>query len=308
MKTGVAASTLPVTFLWLEVTGKCQLKCVHCYADSGPGGRHSSLEVETWRDVIGQGAALGVRMVQFIGGEPTLYPALPDLIDHALDLDVEVEVFSNLVHVSPRLWATFEKPGVRLATSYYTDSPDQHSAITQRDTHRQTRANIGEAVRRGIRLRAGVVGIGDGQRVDQAYKQLRDVGVAEIGFDELRQVGRGGRAGGEDVEQLCGNCGHGVAAVGPNGDVWPCVFSRWLPAGNVTDASLTEILAGERWLTTQRRLGEQFAQRDGRHEAGGVSWPCVPNMCNPQCGPSCSPACRPANNCRPVGACVPSYR
>ncbi|PWK82464.1 hypothetical protein C8D88_11357 [Lentzea atacamensis] len=23
-------------FAWLEITGKCQLSCTHCYADSGP--------------------------------------------------------------------------------------------------------------------------------------------------------------------------------------------------------------------------------------------------------------------------------
>lgn len=25
-------------FVWLELTGKCQLECTHCYADSGPSG------------------------------------------------------------------------------------------------------------------------------------------------------------------------------------------------------------------------------------------------------------------------------
>jgi MoaA/NifB/PqqE/SkfB family radical SAM enzyme len=25
----------PLDFLWLEVTGKCQLACSHCYASSG---------------------------------------------------------------------------------------------------------------------------------------------------------------------------------------------------------------------------------------------------------------------------------
>ncbi|MBA2309466.1 MAG: hypothetical protein H0W01_09270 [Pseudonocardiales bacterium] len=30
-------------FLWLEITGKCQLACEHCYADSsGPTRTHGS--------------------------------------------------------------------------------------------------------------------------------------------------------------------------------------------------------------------------------------------------------------------------
>ena len=27
-----------VSFVWLEITGRCQLECVHCYADFGPRG------------------------------------------------------------------------------------------------------------------------------------------------------------------------------------------------------------------------------------------------------------------------------
>ncbi len=58
------------------------------------------LSADDWIDVIDQTARLGTRMVQFIGGEPTLHPALPTLIRHALDRELSVEVFSNLVHVS----------------------------------------------------------------------------------------------------------------------------------------------------------------------------------------------------------------
>ncbi|HEY3514514.1 MAG TPA: hypothetical protein VGL36_35370 [Kribbella sp.] len=47
------------------------------------------------------GCELGV---QFIGGEPTLHPASPELLRRALAAGLEVEVFSNLVHVTPALW------------------------------------------------------------------------------------------------------------------------------------------------------------------------------------------------------------
>jgi MoaA/NifB/PqqE/SkfB family radical SAM enzyme len=29
-----------LSFLWLEITGKCQLHCTHCYAESGPRETH----------------------------------------------------------------------------------------------------------------------------------------------------------------------------------------------------------------------------------------------------------------------------
>lgn len=94
----------PVTFLWLELTGKCQLECVHCYAESSPTGTHGTMTAADWRRVIAEAASMGVRTVQFIGGEPTLHPSLAELIDYALLRDLGVEVFTDLVHVTETLW------------------------------------------------------------------------------------------------------------------------------------------------------------------------------------------------------------
>src|SRR5438874_12611344 len=142
-------------FLWLELTGRCQLACAHCYADSGPSGTHGAVSRAGWVRVLNQAAELRVEMVQFIGGEPTLYPEFASLVDHALLLGLAVEVFTNLVHVTAELWETFSRLGVSLATSYYSDDPVNHARITGRPSHARTRANIIEAVRRDIPLRAG---------------------------------------------------------------------------------------------------------------------------------------------------------
>ncbi len=238
--------------------------------------------------------------MQYIGGEPTLHPSLPALIEHARHRDVEVEVFSNLVHVKPELWDVLSQPGVRLATSYYSTDPGEHGAITRRRTYERTKANIAEAVRRSIPLRAGVVDLWDGQRSDQAVNELRELGVTEIGTDRLRQVGRGVRTGQAGLDQLCGHCGNGKIAVSPTGDVWPCVFSRWLSVGNVRDRALAEILSGPQMAKVGARLGTHFIE-------GGRS------PCDPQCGPNCSPACNPscwptgAGPCGPNGGCQPNY-
>ncbi|MGH8919937.1 MAG: radical SAM protein, partial [Actinomycetes bacterium] len=73
-----------IWFLWCELTSRCQLSCQHCYAESGPAGAHGLMRPVDWARVLNQATELGVRMVQFIGGEPTLYPDLAHLVDHAL--------------------------------------------------------------------------------------------------------------------------------------------------------------------------------------------------------------------------------
>lgn len=48
------SDTEGITFLELEITGKCNLACEHCYADSGPRGEHGRMAAEDWKRVIDQ--------------------------------------------------------------------------------------------------------------------------------------------------------------------------------------------------------------------------------------------------------------
>lgn len=236
-----------MSFLWLEITRKCQLECVHCYAESGPSGTHGTLTCSDWERVLDQARGLGVKTVQFIGGEPTLHPDLAPLINHALRQGLLVEVFSNLVHISPSLWEVFSQPGVRLATSYYAVNPGQHEEITQRrGSYYRTKANIIEAVRRLIPLRVGLINVHDDQRAEQARSELEALGVQEIGVDRLRQVGRGIRNQQPNISQLCGSCGGDFIAILPDGAVSPCPISRWITIGNVQRETLFSILTSQK--------------------------------------------------------------
>ncbi len=54
-----------------------------------------------WLAVIDQATAMGCIEIQLIGGEPTLNPDLPALVVHALEDGLEVEIYTNLLKVTP---------------------------------------------------------------------------------------------------------------------------------------------------------------------------------------------------------------
>jgi MoaA/NifB/PqqE/SkfB family radical SAM enzyme len=237
---------------------------------------------DDWRSVIDQGAALGVSMVQFIGGEPTLHPAFADLLRYAVDAGLAAEVYTNLTHVKASWWEIFACQNVSIATSYYSDVPAEHERITnRRGCHAKTRANIAEAIRRGVVLRAGIIGVDDRQRVDQARAELEAIGVTNIGIDYLRKVGRAARTQqGPDISQLCGDCGRGVAAISPTGDVWPCVFSRWMNVGNVLNTPLAEILTGPA-MPSAAAMIHGSPGRGNCSPDGGACSPAADGQCGP---------------------------
>jgi MoaA/NifB/PqqE/SkfB family radical SAM enzyme len=281
----ISASTTPerpavrVHRIWAELTGKCQLECTHCYAESGPSGSHGTMTAQDWMNVTDDAHALGASMVQFIGGEPTMHPQFPAILRHAIETSITVEVYSNLVHVTDEVWELLTAPNASLAFSYYSSTPAQHNAVTMRGSHAATRRNAAKAVSLGIPVRAGVIDTGTGQ-ASGAIDDLRDMGITRIGTDRVRAIGRGGN---NDISELCGRCGQGVAAVSPDGNVWPCIFSRWMTVGNVLTSPLADIMASSAMADAVAAIPQ-----GGRSE------------CAPDCSPSagCSPG-SPPSSCRP---------
>ncbi|WP_149823739.1 radical SAM protein [Streptomyces tailanensis] len=280
----VEAATGAPRFLWLDLTRKCQLSCGHCYNASGPDGDHGAMTGDDWKGVLDQAVSVGVPGVQFTGGEVTMRPDAPELVNCVLSLGLKVEVYSNLVHVTEEWWGLLQRDGVTLATSYYSDQSAEHDAMTGRPSHARTRANIGKAVQLGIPLRVGLIAGDDARRADEAERELHALGVTSIRRYHVRPFGRGSTGSAPDMGGLCGRCGDGRAAIGPNGDVSPCVFSTAWSVGNVQAASLADILGGAAMASAQASIRDAVASGT--------------KPCTPDTDDECTPG-TPGSECTP---------
>ncbi|ONH54603.1 radical SAM protein [Frankia sp. CcI49] len=277
------AAQVPRT-LALEVTGRCQLECSPCYAGSGPKGDHGTMTVLDWCSLIDVAARAGIPRVRFIGGEPTLFPGLADLVRYALDAGLKAEVFTNLVRVTAGLWDVFGLPGVRVATSYYSPDPAWHDRVTGRPgSHAHTRANIITALERGILLRVGLINTGTQADVDAAHAELLALGVKTISRDDVRPLGRAAHGAEPNPAALCGGCGISQATVLPNGELVACGMGRWLSGGNVRDTPLNELFAGERWREALASIPRPI---DAEKK-------CIPKLDGEDCAPAEEAACGP---------------
>ncbi len=65
----------------LALTFRCNNRCIHCYA----GGPHETPELSTqeWKRVIDKLVGIGIFILTFTGGEPTLREDLPELLAYA---------------------------------------------------------------------------------------------------------------------------------------------------------------------------------------------------------------------------------
>jgi molybdenum cofactor biosynthesis enzyme MoaA len=286
-------------FLWLEITPKCNLECIHCYADSGPSRPlHETLQLEDWMNALRQAARLGCWRVQFIGGEPTLHPGLADLIAYARELGFRsVEVYTNGTHFTESLKRAFLRYQVSLSFSIYAGQDDVHDAITQRQgSFNKTLASIRWAVRSGLSAQAAIIQMqANASHVEQTRKMLEQVGVVSIGIDRNRGIGRGAneRKSDSPINELCGRCWKTRLCLTSTGTIFPCVFSRFCPVGTL-DQGLENVLKAAELTSFRKTLRAMQAQRVRAEDKG-----CNPDLCGPERDPG---PCRPEQD---PGPCTP---
>lgn len=300
---GVCGGPSNLTFLWLEITQKCNLECVHCYANSGPRSPlFGTMTTEDWMTAISDAYKAGCSSLQFIGGEPTLHPALHELITHARTVGFDfIEVFTNATALTERRLGFFCQNKVSVATSFYSSRQGIHERITRRvGSFEKTVAGIKRTVHYGIPIRVGIItqdGLNSGLS-QETITYLNSLGVDRVGEDHTRQIGRAALKNIKDSEadyfnQLCGQCWKGSLCVTSDGSVYPCVFSKKYAVGNLAEASLYDIAASGSLSDVRALIAKHTAPPT--QSACNPAPPCTPQVCHPQvCQPQvCGPVCFP---------------
>jgi MoaA/NifB/PqqE/SkfB family radical SAM enzyme len=208
-------------FLWLELTNRCNLQCVHCYTESHPHSGDCDLMTKgDYESVMRQAYALGCCKLQFIGGEPQLNADFHDLLVEAKAIGFDfIEVFSNLTRLADKMLRFAADNGICFATSVYSDQEDAHDAITKvRSSHQRTITNLKKLVGEGIETRAAIIVLNQKEpAIERTRTFLQDLGINHIQTGEARPFGRGQDmlARPAEMSSLCGHCWNGKLCVAP---------------------------------------------------------------------------------------------
>ena len=213
-------------FLWLDLTNRCNLQCVHCYTESSPHTGTRDLEWADYKSVMRQAHDLGCRKLQFIGGEPQLNPEFLPLLKKSKDIGFEfVEVFSNLTRLQDDTVRLCASNNVKFATSVYSDIAAAHDAITTvHSSHARTVSNLQTLIENGISTRAAIIVVDQAlDEVERTKLFLKGLGVASVRASQTREFGRGQHVVSQSarLSGLCGHCWAGKLCVAPDGAAYP---------------------------------------------------------------------------------------
>ena len=255
-----------LNFLWIEVTSRCNLRCIHCYAESHEEPTYE-LNTASIIDWLNQAFDLGCRKIQFTGGECTLRKDLPELISFARKKGfVVIEIFTNATLLDESMIQFLLKNKIRVAVSLYSYKASTHDHICGiPGSHKKTIESLKLLLAHGVKVRGSIIAMKQNEKEIKATEFfLSELGAPSGPADPIRPCGRGrsmenwpneyGRCIIRkdpcffpeqtlyNVSRYWNSCWFGKAAISATADVMPCVFARQLVAGNLERHSLRNIV------------------------------------------------------------------
>ncbi len=113
----------------LDLTYRCNEKCVHCYLDHHDHGEMTTVEIKR---LLEEMAEAGVFFLTFSGGEIFLRKDLFEILDYARELSFCIKLKTNAVLIREEQAARIRDLGVAsVQISIYSHRPDVHDAITK---------------------------------------------------------------------------------------------------------------------------------------------------------------------------------
>ncbi|MCK5542814.1 MAG: 12,18-didecarboxysiroheme deacetylase [Desulfobacterales bacterium] len=95
-----------------NMTRKCNLKCVHCYARSEDKDYENELSHEQSLKMIDDLAAFGVPVLLFSGGEPLIHPRLVEYAEYAVKKGMRAVISTNGTLITKDKAETLKKIGL----------------------------------------------------------------------------------------------------------------------------------------------------------------------------------------------------
>lgn len=111
-----------------NITRRCNLKCVHCYAHAKDIDFDNELSTEAGIKLIDDLADFGVPVLLFSGGEPLVRKDLPELAAHAVQKGMRAVISTNGTLISQKMAQTLKEIGL----SYVGISLDGMETINDR--------------------------------------------------------------------------------------------------------------------------------------------------------------------------------
>jgi len=258
----------------LDLTYRCNERCVHCYLDHDDHGEMTTAEI---KGVLDQMAEAGVMFLVMSGGEVFMRRDFFELLEYARSLLFSIKIKTNAVMIGDKEADRLARAGIEgVQVSVYSARHDVHDEITKLPgSLKRTIEGMRRLRERGVKVifanvlmqrnyadypgvKALAVELGAEYTIDPTITPMMDGdrSILQLGLraQELEEVFRNSELVG-DVAEFCAppqevgddildglpcSAGHNACYISPYGEVFPCVQFP-LPSGNLRQQKFIDI-------------------------------------------------------------------
>jgi radical SAM protein with 4Fe4S-binding SPASM domain len=184
-----------------NITRACNLKCVHCYNDSGACKADDELSTNEAKGVLDDLVQFGVPSVLFSGGEPLMRPELFELIGYAVERGMRAVISTNGTLITTEMAKRIKQHGV----SYVGISLDGIGPVNDRfrgvtGAFERAVAGIKNCQDAGVRIGLRLTLTGKNvQDLESLFDFFEAEGIERACFYHFVPSGRGGTMANEDL-------------------------------------------------------------------------------------------------------------
>ena len=184
-----------------NVTRRCNLKCVHCYAHAKNIHFDNELSTEQGKELINDLAGFGSPVMLFSGGEPLVRKDLPQLAAYAVEKGMRAVISTNGTLITPTMARTLKEIGL----SYVGISLDGMQEINDRfrgvngafKSALQGIKNSQDAgIKVGLRFTVNKFNVDE---IPKIFRLLEEMDIPRVCFYHLVYAGRGSEMVKEDL-------------------------------------------------------------------------------------------------------------
>jgi 12,18-didecarboxysiroheme deacetylase len=185
-----------------NMTKRCNLKCVHCYAHAkGEDYKGKELSTEEGKKMIDDLAAFGVPVILFSGGEPLLRQDLPDLIDYAVKKGMRAVISTNgtlITEEKAQIFSKFSLSYIGVSIDGIGTVNDSFRGVT--GTFDRAMTGIRNAKKAGIKVGLRfTINKRNYQEIPKVFDLIEKEDIERVCFYHLVYAGRGSKLIEEDL-------------------------------------------------------------------------------------------------------------
>lgn len=282
-----------LTNLHIEITSKCNERCVHCYIPHE--NKVCDIEPDLFYDVLKQCKNLRLLHLTLSGGEPMLHKNFCDFLRKCKEYDFSVNVLSNLTLLNDEIIKEMKtNPLLGVQVSLYSMNSSIHDEITQmKGSFKKTKNAILKLIENEIPLQISCpimeqnkncydnvtkwakkhkIHVGDDYVIIARYNHTTQNLSCRLSINEIEEVINDKIANdAKYLEQMemaaekkknvaddfvCSVCFSSIC-IAENGNVYPCAGWQDYIVGNVKEAFLSDIWDNSEKVQYLRGLRKQ---------------------------------------------------